>query len=250
MKDLGYNVADFASAAVSAYSAGHLASPVAVADSAADVASNLDGLESLAAASKLSSITLTDGGTPTISVTATQLAQDAPALNAIAGSYTLNVPGVSSGAAAFVVQQDASGRGANGILLDYPGTAPSGGNSVIGFQNASFASGDNAVVLNGPRSEYAVQVNPSGTLTLVDTTNNDASATISGATYLLFNGAGSQSGGVYSNMYFIETPTDVQLAELYQAAFHRQPDLVGLDYWTSQLASGNSLRCRASPRAF
>ena len=213
-----------------------LVSSVSVSDSAADVVANLDALQTLAASGKLASITLTDSGTPTISVTASQLTQDAAALNAIAGAHTLSVAGISSGVATFVAQQDAADPG-----LVSPGIA-TGGNSVIGFESASFTSGNNAVVLNGPHNEYAVQVNPNGTTTLVDTTNNNASVTVSGAPYLLFNGAAGESSGTYSNMFFIETHTDAQVAQLYEAAFHRQPDLLGLDYWLGQLAGGSSLQ--------
>ena len=229
-------VTDANVSAVSAALAKGYVTSISVSDSAADVVANLDALQTLAASGKLASITLTDSGTPTISITASQLTQDAAALNAIAGAHTLSVAGISSGVATFVAQQDAVDPG-----LVSPGIA-TGGNSVIGFENASFTSGNNAVVLNGPHSEYAVQVNPNGTIVLVDTANNNASVTVSGAPYLLFNGAAGESSGTYSNMFFIETSTDAQVAQLYEAAFHRQPDLLGLDYWLGQLTGGSSLQ--------
>ena len=67
---------------------------VAVADTAANVAANLDALETLAAASKLTSITLADPGTPVLTITATQLSADATALGLIGGSYGLAVTAV------------------------------------------------------------------------------------------------------------------------------------------------------------
>ena len=69
----------------------HLTSGFAVLDSVANVTSHLDALQTLAAASKLGSIALNDGGTPTLTVTAAMLVADAGALAAITGSYTLTV---------------------------------------------------------------------------------------------------------------------------------------------------------------
>ena len=45
-----------------------------------NVAANLDGLETLASANDIVSISLTDSGTPTLKIAATQLANDALAL--------------------------------------------------------------------------------------------------------------------------------------------------------------------------
>lgn len=60
-----------------------------VADSAAHVAAGLDGLESIAAVGDLGSISLTDSGTPTLTLGVSQLASDASALNDISGGYNL-----------------------------------------------------------------------------------------------------------------------------------------------------------------
>jgi hypothetical protein len=61
---------------------------VAVTDSAAHVVANLNSLETEAVSGKLSSITLTDSGTPTLTLTSWQQANDTAALNTIAGHYT------------------------------------------------------------------------------------------------------------------------------------------------------------------
>ncbi len=68
--------------------------PVVVSDSAANIAAQLDMLQANAAS--ISSITLTDGGVPTLSVSATQLGNDAGVLGLIAGSYNLSVTGVTA----------------------------------------------------------------------------------------------------------------------------------------------------------
>jgi hypothetical protein len=75
---------------------------VAVSDTGANVAADLDALQALADAGVLSSVTLTDSTTPTLSVTNSQLTDDADALAAIAGSYNLAVSGVSAADAAAV----------------------------------------------------------------------------------------------------------------------------------------------------
>ena len=92
-----------AAAAIAAYHAGTLGSHSMVVDAAASVASNLDGLETLAAAGDLSSVVLTDLGSPVgpvsppaMSVTAAQFVSDGKALAAIDSAYTLAVTGASA----------------------------------------------------------------------------------------------------------------------------------------------------------
>ncbi len=220
---------------------GAMTVPAGLIDSAANVMSSLDGLEAVAAAGKLSSITLTDGGTPTITVTATQAAQDAAALSAISGSYHLAVSGAATTAIGnFLADQDDAGRGANGVGADYAGVAPAGGNSVIGFQSANLTSGVNAMVLDGPRSQYAIAVAANGTVTVTDTTTHQT-VTDSGLAYIVFDGAATTTtNGVtgYSSIYFIDSGSNAQIASLYQGVLGRQPDLPGLEYWQHQMASG------------
>ncbi|MDR3435440.1 hypothetical protein, partial [Telmatospirillum sp.] len=103
-----------------------LTSALTVADLTANVQSNLDGLQSIAAAGKLSSITLVNYGTPTLTVTAAQAGQDAGALHAIFGSYTLDVTGTTATIGAFLAKEDVNGRGLGGIAAEYSGIAPSG----------------------------------------------------------------------------------------------------------------------------
>ena len=71
----------------------HAVLPVAVSDTASSVAAALSTLQ--ADASKISGITLTDGGTPTLAVSATQLTNDAGALSLIGGIYNLTVSGLA-----------------------------------------------------------------------------------------------------------------------------------------------------------
>ncbi|MDR3439904.1 hypothetical protein, partial [Telmatospirillum sp.] len=110
-------VTSAAQSLIESFQAGGTTTIVSVlADSSADIAAHLDGLQAVAVAGKLS-ITLTDSGTstPTLAVAAAQLVADASAINAITTPHTLSVAGVSSAVATFTVQQDASGRGSGGI---------------------------------------------------------------------------------------------------------------------------------------
>ena len=77
--------------AVQAFVAGTLTAPAQISAAASDVAGNLDALQSMAAAGLLKSITLTDGGTPTLSISDKQIVKDTGALNAVAGDFTVSV---------------------------------------------------------------------------------------------------------------------------------------------------------------
>gem|GEM_PF-5167414 len=75
---------------------------LSVSDTAVAVAANLDSLTALG--TTLSNIVLTDGSTPTLSITAYQLTADAGALAAIVGPYNLKVSGVSAANAVSISQ--------------------------------------------------------------------------------------------------------------------------------------------------
>ena len=67
-----------------------------ISDSAADIQANIDTLQSEVTAGQVTSITLTDANTPTLTLTAAQFSNDTGVLNAITGSYDINVTGVSA----------------------------------------------------------------------------------------------------------------------------------------------------------
>ena len=73
-----------------------------VSDTAANVVANLAVLQTQAVAGKLASITLTDSTTPTLALTAAQLAADATALGKITSAYNLTISGVLAANAATV----------------------------------------------------------------------------------------------------------------------------------------------------
>ncbi|MDR3441040.1 DUF4214 domain-containing protein [Telmatospirillum sp.] len=228
-----------AAAEVVAYQQGQLTQAAAVSDSAANVQANLDGLEAIAKAGLLSSITLTDTTTPTITVSSDQVAADAAAIKAIAGSYALSVTGFSAGVSHFVSLESGS---------YVPGTTHSGTDQVVGFVNGTvtFTSGTDAVVLDGARSEYSIKVDATGATTIIDTATNQTMH-VTGESYLIFSGASvtnhwsGTSPGPYDSMYFVDGSASAQMAQLYNAAFQRQPDLLGLEYWQNNHANGMSL---------
>lgn len=77
--------------ATAQFSAGSSTTQIAVSDSAANVAVGLDSLQSIAAANELTTITLTDGGVPTLTVTAAQFISDTTALKDISSPHAVIV---------------------------------------------------------------------------------------------------------------------------------------------------------------
>ena len=65
-------------------------------DSAANIQANIDTLETQVTAGQITSITLTDANTPTLTLTAAQFSNDSAALNAISGNYFIDVTGVGA----------------------------------------------------------------------------------------------------------------------------------------------------------
>jgi autotransporter passenger strand-loop-strand repeat protein len=77
--------------AIQSYDNGELSSAVAIADSAANVFANLDGLQAMLSAGVLQAVTLTDSTDPTEIITPTQETDDQGVLSIIAGQYNLSV---------------------------------------------------------------------------------------------------------------------------------------------------------------
>ena len=94
-----------AAQAVSAFRGGYISRAVTVSDSAANIVTNLSGIQRLVSAHLLTSITLTENGTPTLMVSWAQLSAASTAIGAIAGSYYLAVTGVDAANAASVAGQ-------------------------------------------------------------------------------------------------------------------------------------------------
>ena len=141
---------------------------IAIADTAANVESNIDALEAFRADANVVSITLTDTGTPTLSLTAEQTVSDALALGAIDNTnYTVAVRSVGSEA---------------GSSVDIAGTHDlvSLGSDSLNFLNNTIAtvSGDGD----------SISLNASDAITV---TGTDDSVTILGSGDSVFSDSGS-----------------------------------------------------------
>ena len=79
--------------------AAHVTS-LTVSDTGANVVANIAALQILVAGSKVTSITLTDSTTPTLSITVAQQTADAATLGKISNAYNLSVSGVTAANAA------------------------------------------------------------------------------------------------------------------------------------------------------
>jgi hypothetical protein len=147
-------------------------SSVAVSDTAADVALNLDTLQALADQRELASITLTDEGTPTLFITAAQLANDGAALADIASPYTLDgtppvitiLSGVANGEVTSATELSVSAMVTDADLAAV---------SVNGVTAALAADGSYSASVPLPSTEgpYTVQV------VAIDLAGNSSSAT-------------------------------------------------------------------------
>ncbi len=97
--------------------AAKLTASITVSDTAANVTTNLSGLQTRATASKLGSITLTNGGTPALSINSGTLTADAGALLAIVSSYTLTVSGTVTVANALELNTTVAGKVTGGLAI-------------------------------------------------------------------------------------------------------------------------------------
>lgn len=240
-------VTDTGAAEAAVLAAAHPNATFAVTDSAVQMLARLAALQALAAQGKLASLALTDTDAPALHLTAAQLVAGAAVLHAIQSPYTVSVPGVSDGVARFVIQQDGAARGAAALMRPVAdgGAVPRTGNAVVGFQNASLGDGYHAVVLEAARDHYAIRSDATGRLEIANVAAGDADygkhVTITGADYLIFNGAAATDTGFYPDMYFVVNSHNAAVAELYMAALGRLPRLTGLEFWENQLAAGASL---------
>jgi hypothetical protein len=184
-------------AAAAAATSSHLES-ASVTDSAADVAANLNSLQGLAASGTLTSITLTDGTIPTLSITAAQLTGDAKALADISGGYDLAI-------------------------------AAGTGNATI----AGLAGHADTVTYTGTASQYTVT--PSGNGTSFTVSGDGSSDQLSNVNALQFSDfadiVASQTPPTAGAV------SSAQVTELYGAVFGRTPDVGGLEFYQAYAAA-------------
>ena len=104
----------------------------------------------------------------------------------------------------------------------------------------------NTLLLDGTHAagSYQFNVDAAGKLTLTDTSTTDATAgqsmTVTGDSYIVFNGgAASTTAGVYDSLFIIATTeNNAEIARMYQSTFGRLPDLPGYEAWTLAVNTG------------
>jgi len=176
---------------------------IQVADSAANIATDLNGLAGLAAAGKIASISLIDGGIPSLSISAAQLATDGAALALITSPF----------------QIDVAAPAASGTFTGLAGHATT-------------------IVFSGDASQYSVEVSQGAAGLTV--TGGGATLQLSNVTALQFADtteivAQTPGSGVAGNV------TTGNITELYGAVFGRLPDTAGLAYYQGVLAANPHL---------
>lgn len=159
---------------------------------------------------------------------------------------------------AFVADQNSNrgGQLAGGgtLALDYDAltaAVPAGGNAVTGISGIAAGAATialptgrtgNAVIVDstisttastGGADSYSMAVDSSGAVTLTDNDTGN-SQTITGASYIVFDGAAKTTSGTYQSLFAIETGTSATIAAMYNAAFLRVPDLPGLEFYIDQ----------------
>lgn len=122
----------------------HLSTGLTIQDTAADVTSDLDSLQSLGAAGQLGAVDLTDPATPILSISSVQLQQDAKALADVQTAYDLLLSGSIDdvGTTYLGAASVATGLlvGAAGLGLTGGGTlnlGSSGKNSILGASSTA-----------------------------------------------------------------------------------------------------------------
>ena len=198
--------------------AGNSVTSVKLSDSAANVVANLDLLETLAAQGKLTSITLTDTGTPVLTITVTQEFADALALKAIVSPYSVAVIGIPASAPTGPLLDNLSLNQQLELIYIayYNRAADEGGFSFWGGQNATAqANGQSAsLALTNIANSFAPQAETDALYPILGTPdlNLQTAAAQAGLTTFI--------GNVYSNL------------------FDRTADTAGQAYWVGQITSG------------
>lgn len=189
------------------------ASAVTVTDTAAAVQNGLDGLQGLSAAGKISAITLTDSGIPTLSLSVAQITADTTALKAITTDYTA----VVDGSAANITVAGIAGRG-----------------TVVKF--------------TGPAADYTITPSGDGVhFTVTDSGTGRTSVDhLSGITALQF-GDGTDFVAQAPSATQITTGN---VTELYSAVLARTPDVAGLAFYQAEISTNPALSLNQLAQSF
>ena len=231
-----------------------ISSVTAISDSAANVSANLDALAAVAAQGDLGAVTLTDSGTPVLTMSVAQMASDAAVLKAISGKFEIDVSDTGANVSAGLDSLQSlvtSGKVAsisvtNGAALSVTAAqltsdaaalkAISGGFSValnapaIDSYITGLAGEANTVVFSGTGSQYAIT--PVGDGTSFTITGNGITDEVSGVQAVQF----SDHTDIVAAKPGTSTVTSGNITELYGAVFGRTPDIGGLSFYQNSLA--------------
>jgi len=184
---------------------------VSVRDAAVNIASQLDQLQSISAA--ITSIGLTDSGTPTLSITAAQSVRDHGLINKINEPFALIVAAISG-------NNTQMGSQGNDTLIGGPGN-------------------DTAVFI-GNVTKYTVTRSGSSFLVADKIAGVGGTDTLSNIEHIQFSDR-SVNLTMASEASKVSASQLNSLTELYVAYFNRVPEASGLSYWIDKLAGGESL---------
>jgi hypothetical protein len=187
--------------ALSEFNAGEIASWLSVTDSAANVAANLDALQTLVDTADISVISLTDSGNPVLTVTTAQATADSGVLNDIRDNFS-------------VVQT------ATGSNLTISGVAAALGNTVA---------------FSGDASQYSLTKTGDGvSFTVADGSGTDHLSDIQALQFADFTVIVAATPGS-------GTVTTGNITEIYAAVLDREPDVAGLAYYQNLLTANPTL---------
>lgn len=157
----GYNlsVSGSTAAMVATFAANAHVSSVTVSDTAANVVANLAALQTLAAASRLGAVTLTDSSKPSLTLTAAQFVADTAALAKITSPYSLTITGATAAqAAALQASNLVAGFAITDTAADITGQTALGADSKLTAITITGTSGANTLNLTGIKAPVAINL--------------------------------------------------------------------------------------------
>ena len=178
-----------AAEAIANYQGNPNIAPQLVVDTAANVVANLDGLETLASANDVVSISLTDNSAPTLTITATQLANDALALEQIITPFTITATGTIGAAAAASIPTTLAAKLTSGLVV--ADTEANVTPDLIGLYSALnqlAISNELASIIVTDTGSITIAAHPFGSIELITTKLLDALLN-GGTTVILGDGA-------------------------------------------------------------
>ena len=180
------------------------ATPLIVLDSAADIAANLDALQAKLAAGQIASISTSDPGYATLSISAAQVASDAAVIADISGNFFVTV---DASAANLTV----AGIAGHGSVAVFSGTAA-----------------DYTVTASGDGASFTVTDSGTGRSS-VDHLSNFTALQFSDGTVFV-----AQAPSAHIT-------TSGNVTELYSAVLARAPDVPGLAFYQTAIAGNPTL---------